>query len=118
MLRLAAVTRADVPDACAGLGALLDAVDPPDVVVCDVSALGGDLVALEALARLGLTARRRGCRLRLRNPSRRLQELIAFCGLGDVLPCEPSVGRRRGEPEEREQALGVEERVDRHDPPP
>ncbi len=116
-MRLAPIAPADVPTACAGLRALLDAVDP-DVVVCDVSALGGDLVAIEALARLGLTARRRGCRLRLRNPSRRLQELIAFCGLGGVLPCEPSVGGRRGEPEEREQALGVEERVDRHDPPP
>ena len=117
VLRLAAITRADVPAACAGLGALLDAVDP-DVVVCDVRALAGDLVAVEALARLALTARRHGCRLRLRNPSHRLEQIIAFCGLGDVLPSEPSVGRRRGEAEEREQALGVEERVDRDDPPP
>ena len=115
-MRLAAITRADVPTACAALRALLDAVGP-DVVVCDVSALGDDLVAVEALARLGLTARRRGCRLRLRNPSRGLEELIAFCGLDDVLPCERSVGRRGGKAEEGEEALGVEERVDRDDPP-
>jgi ABC-type transporter Mla MlaB component len=117
VVRLAAITRADVPAACADLRAVLDAIGA-DVVDCDVSALAADLVAIEALARLGLTARRHGCRLRLRSASRRLEELVALCGLDEVLPCEPLAGRRRGEPEEREQPLGVEERVDRDDPPP
>ena len=114
---LAAITRADLPGACTALRTALDAVEA-DVVVCDVSALAADLVAIEALARLGLAARRRGCRLRLHNPSRRLKELVALCGLSDVLPSESLARGPWRQAEEREQPRGVEERVDRHDPPP
>jgi hypothetical protein len=51
--------------------------------VLDVSALAPDLVTIDALARL-----RRRQPLRLRGVSKELRELIAFCGLGSVLPVE------------------------------
>jgi ABC-type transporter Mla MlaB component len=82
-------------------------------LVCDVTALTHpDAGTVEALARLQLTARRLGRRVRLRDPSRELRELLDLFGLIDVLRVEP--GRQ---PEEREQPLGVEERVEMGDPP-
>lgn len=116
---LAAMTLADVPVLCERLRALVGASDR-DVVVCDVRDLVPDLVAVEGLARLRLTARRLGCGLRLRGASRALEQLLAFCGLCDVLPVEGELGGIRWhgrQPEEREQPLGVEERVERCDPP-
>ena len=86
-MTLATITRADVPAACERLRALVGASDA-DVVVCDVGSLEADLVALEALARLRLTARRLGCGLRLRNASRALEQMVAFCGLCGVLALE------------------------------
>ena len=117
-MTVATIARADVPTACAGLRALVGASDA-DVVVCDVGALAADLVAIETLARLRLTARRLGCGLRLRGASRALEQLLAFCGLCDVLPVEDGLilGRNGGQPEQREQPLGVEERVEARDPP-
>jgi ABC-type transporter Mla MlaB component len=53
---------------------------------CDVAGVHPDAVAVEALARLQLAARRHGCQLRLRNASHELLELVDFMGLGDVLP--------------------------------
>jgi anti-anti-sigma regulatory factor len=118
---LAAVTRAEVPALCERLRALVGASDP-DVVVCDVRDLEPDLVAVEALARLRLTARRLGCGLRLRGPARALEQMLAFCGLCDVLPLGGELdgcGIRwhGGQPEEREQPRRVEERVEARDPP-
>ena len=81
-------------------------------IVCDVGAVAPDAAAVDALARLQLDARRRGLELRLRNASSELRDLLAFCGLGDVLGVE--VG---GQPEEREERLGVEEERDLGDPP-
>jgi anti-anti-sigma regulatory factor len=82
-------------------------------LVCDVAALTRpDAGTIEALARLQLTARRLGCRMWLRHPSPELAELLALCGLADVLRVEP-----QRQPEEREQPLRIEERVDRDDPP-
>src|SRR5688500_13378395 len=110
-MTLAAVTRADMPLVCERLRALVGASDP-DVVVCDVGDLEADLVAVEALAHLRLTARRLGCELRLRGSSRGLEQLLAFCGLCDVLPVEGELGGIRWhgrQPEEREPPCGVEE---------
>ena len=53
--------------------------------VCDVAGVAADAVAVDALARLQLAARRHGCRIRLEHASAELRELIAFMGLGDVL---------------------------------
>jgi anti-anti-sigma regulatory factor len=100
----------EIPALCDRVHAVLNAVDV-ELVVCDVGALVDiDLVTVQALARLKLTARRLGCRLCLRHASRELQELLAFVGLGDVL-LEPG-----GKAEEREQARGVEEEADPADP--
>jgi STAS domain len=59
---------------------------PARVIVCDVSGLAVTLDTIDALARLPLNARRRGCRLQLRNLDGALKELIALIGLGDALP--------------------------------
>jgi hypothetical protein len=82
------------------------------VVVCDVGALPADIVTVDALARLQLTARRLGRRMELRNGSPELDRLLAFVGLADVL----GLGGHCGQAEERVQPCAVEERVDRGDP--
>jgi len=69
-----------------------------------VSALDPHARAIDALARLQLSSRRVGCELRLQHASRELQELLAFVGLDEVLRLEAG-----GQPEEREQRVGVEE---------
>jgi hypothetical protein len=80
-------------------------------VVCDVRALAPDARSVDALARQARTARRNGCRLRLRDPSRELLQLLAFCGLAALR----SGLEAQREPEEGEHPLRVEERVDRRD---
>ena len=85
---------------------------PEAVVVCDVSGLRADIVTVDALARLQLTARRLGRRIELRGTPE-LARLLAFVGLADVLGLGP-----RRQPEEREQPRRVEERVDRGDAAP
>jgi ABC-type transporter Mla MlaB component len=75
------ITRADIPRLCAALLTLLAAGDV-ETVDCEVGArVRPDAVTVDALARLQLTARRLGCRLRLRHASSELRELIAFMGL-------------------------------------
>ena len=117
-MTLATIARADVAAVCERLRALVGACDA-DVVVCDVGALEADLVAIEALTRLRLTALRLGCGLRLRSASPALEQMVAFCGLCDVLPVETGLVLRRngGQPEQREQPLRFEERVEGRDPP-
>jgi ABC-type transporter Mla MlaB component len=102
----------------AELGALCDRVraldrDPSEAVVCDVRGLvAPDAGAIDALARLLLSARRAGRELQLRDPSPALCELIDFCGLAAVLRVEA-----RRQAEEGEQPLRVQERVEMGDPP-
>ncbi len=68
---------------------------PPDpdtsetIIVCDVGA-AADITAVHALACFAVTARRLGCQVQLRSPSRDLTELIELCGLTEVLPVAPS----------------------------
>jgi hypothetical protein len=83
----------------------------PTRIDCDVSSLPPDVAAVDALARLQLTARRAGLDLRLRHASRELQELLCFVGLGDALRVEMS-----GHAEQRKQRLGVEEERELDDP--
>ena len=81
-------------------------------VDCDVSHVRrADLVTVSALARAALNARRLGSPIRFTNASPALQELIAFVGLDDAL-----VGRPGRQAEEREERVGVEERVEPDDP--
>jgi hypothetical protein len=79
--------------------------------VCDVHAAGPDLATIDALARLHLAARRLGRELRVENAADELRELIVFVGLEGLLRLEP-----RGEAEEREQRLRVEEEGELGDP--
>jgi ABC-type transporter Mla MlaB component len=78
------IARADLPGLCERVGSLL-AAHGAGVAVCDVAGVRPDAVTVDALARLQLAARRHGCRVRLRNASRELLELVAFMGLRDVL---------------------------------
>jgi hypothetical protein len=83
------------------------------MIAVDVSAVPVDARSVEALARLQLLALRRGRRLRLRNASPQLLDLVSFMGLRDVLPVEDRRPERalaleaQGQPEEREDPLGV-----------
>ncbi len=79
------IGRADLPGLCARVCALLEE-SGTDVALCDVSGVDPDAVTVDALARLQLAARRHGCRVRLRNASDELLELLAFMALRDVLP--------------------------------
>ncbi|MET9253500.1 STAS domain-containing protein [Streptomyces sp. NPDC003717] len=74
------------------------------VVICDVGGLGPPgLRHVELLARLQLTARRAGGRIRLRDADPALYALLDLVGLRF---------EAEGEVEEREPALGVEEEVE------
>jgi ABC-type transporter Mla MlaB component len=82
-------------------------------VVCQVGALDPDAVTIDVLARVQLTARRQGRRIELEGVGVELRELLVFAGLGEVLPLVGASGvEPRGQPEEREQALGVQEEAD------
>jgi len=59
----------------------------PGTVLCDVHALAApDIAAVAVLARLTLVARRLRCDVQLVNASDDLRDLLAFAGLGGVLP--------------------------------
>ncbi|WP_078857319.1 STAS domain-containing protein [Streptomyces sp. NBRC 109706] len=101
------VRGADVPGLCDRLAAVVRASGALRVTV-DASALGGvGPEAVGALARLRLTAKRLGCGVRFVGVDERLVGLLGWLGLGQVV----------GEPEEGEEARGVEEAVDARDPP-
>ena len=97
------LARGDLPDLCDRLIRVL-VFSGAVVALCDVSALEADVVAIDALAQLQLTARRLGCRITLWHASAELLDLLAFAGLAEALGVE--AGR---EAEEREDPLGVEE---------
>ncbi|MFD9795057.1 STAS domain-containing protein [Streptomyces sp. NPDC059070] len=76
------LTPTDVPPLCASLRALYEA--GAREVVCDVGALvRADLTALEALARLHLTARRAGGHLSIRGATPGLRALLHLAGLAE-----------------------------------
>jgi ABC-type transporter Mla MlaB component len=79
------IAHADLPGLCDRVCALFEGSDA-DVALCEVSGVEPDAVTVDALARLQLAARRHGCTVRLRYASPELLELVAFMGLGDVLP--------------------------------
>ena len=78
------IVRTDLLRLCEKIGALLERTGA-EIALCDVSAVEPDAVSVDALARLQLAARRRGCEARLRGASRELLDLLAFTGLRDVL---------------------------------
>ncbi|MBK3546896.1 MULTISPECIES: STAS domain-containing protein [unclassified Streptomyces] len=88
------VSRAVVPDLCAELERALAgprgaALTPGAAVDCDVGGMiRPDLTAVEAVARLGLVARRAGHTLRLRRVPPELRSLLDLVGLADVVTLE------------------------------
>ncbi len=84
----------------------------PSRLVCDTSGLADpDVGTVGDLARLHVAAGRLDLDVVLQNASDALVELIAFVGLADVLRVEP-----RRQPEEREEAFGVEKERELDDP--
>jgi ABC-type transporter Mla MlaB component len=78
------IRRDDLPGLCSRVCVLLER-SAADVALCDVSGIAPDAVTVDALARLQLGARRRGCTVRLRNATAELRELVSFMGLTEVL---------------------------------
>jgi ABC-type transporter Mla MlaB component len=116
------IARDDIPALCERVHVLVESCDA-EPVQCDVGGLDEpDALTIDALARLQLTALRMGRRLGFRDACGELRDLVEFLGLGDVLPCDtpcadPSALEPGGQPEQREQALGVEEEADPRDRP-
>ena len=84
-LRISApVERAALPALFERTCALLEA-SHASILRCEVAGVCADAVAVDALARLALVARRRGCAVRLCGASEELLALVALLGLADVL---------------------------------
>jgi hypothetical protein len=101
---------------CDGARRLL-ATGRVDVVMYDVGAVvDPEVMVIEALARLQLTARRAGGSIGVRHASGTLRDLLDMVGLCDVIAlCDASPLGSHGQVKEGEQAR-VEERVERRDP--
>ncbi|MBA2427406.1 MAG: STAS domain-containing protein [Actinobacteria bacterium] len=109
----------DCSSLCRRVGLLLEGGDA-DLVVCDVGAVvAPDVIAIDALSRLQLTARRLGGRVQLYHAGSELRELLALMGLSETLPPYPGLPVEPGrEAEEWEETGGVEEEGDPCDPAP
>jgi hypothetical protein len=105
------IARADLPAICGDVAALLEATGA-DVALCDVEALPADAVAIDALARIQLAARRIGRQVVLHHAADDLRDLLGFVGLIGLLGIEPG-----GQAEQRKQGVGVEEERELNDPP-
>lgn len=106
------IARADIPALCERLAGLLRDSGAPSVN-CDLGSITKpDVVTVEALARLQLTARRLGRGIRFHRPPEALLGLVGLTGLGTVLGLD-----LQGQAEQREKPLGVEEIVDPDDLP-
>jgi hypothetical protein len=88
----------------------LVARDGMEVIVGRVDAREPDLALVDALARMQLNARRRGCSVCVRDATEELRLLVELVGLADVLWLEA-----RRKPEGLEQP-GVQEVVEPGDP--
>jgi ABC-type transporter Mla MlaB component len=78
------LARSDLPGLFERTCALLDGM-PSEVLLCELQGVASDAVAVDALARLALAARRQGCYVRLCGASPELRALVDFMGLSDVL---------------------------------
>jgi ABC-type transporter Mla MlaB component len=85
------LARSDLPGLYARTCSLLRQ-DEIDLVLCSVAGIAPDAVAVEALARLQLAARRCGAEVRLHRASPELLEVVEFMGLTEALPEEGPLG--------------------------
>ncbi|MFI6287141.1 STAS domain-containing protein [Streptomyces sp. NPDC051018] len=75
----------DVPRLCAELSVLLGGTEGPGEAVCDVGdMIAADLTAVDAIARLRLTAQRLGRDFRLRGAGPELRALLHLVGLSGL----------------------------------
>lgn len=79
----APLERSEVPGLVARTCALLEG-QRIAVIECSAAGVSADAAALEALARLALAAKRRGCALRLTEASDELLQLVRIVGLAEV----------------------------------
>jgi ABC-type transporter Mla MlaB component len=89
----APLRREDLPGLFARTCELL-AAQEPELLLVEVTEIAPDAVAVDALARLALAARRGGCAVTLRGASSQLLLLVEFIGLADVLRCEDAALER------------------------
>jgi STAS domain len=110
------IARAAVPALCERVRVLL-AAGVVEVITCEVGGLTEpDPDAVDALARLQLTARRLGRSIRLRHPRPELRDLLGLTGLCTELPCGAGLGLDpQGQTEQREE-VRIDEEVDPTDP--
>jgi ABC-type transporter Mla MlaB component len=111
------IDRSAIAGLCERTRVLLERSDA-DLVVCDVGALlDPDVVTVEALARLQLTARRMGRQVRILGACAELADLLTLSGLSEIVPPCPELPlESRGQVEQREPASGIEEERDPADP--
>ncbi|HWF32344.1 MAG TPA: hypothetical protein VG188_07290 [Solirubrobacteraceae bacterium] len=83
----APLQRVDLPGLFVRTCALLQ-LAVPQLLSVEVAQIEPDAVAVDALARLALAARRHGCTVQLRGASPQLELLIELVGLADALPSE------------------------------
>ncbi|MER7926505.1 MULTISPECIES: STAS domain-containing protein [unclassified Streptomyces] len=102
------VTPDEVAELCAEVRARLETTAGAGVVLVEIVGPGPPgLGAVDLLARLQLTARRSGGRIRLRSPAPALRALLDLVGLRFEV---------EGQVEQREPALGVQEEVEPGEP--
>ena len=99
LVMIGPIAREGIPAICERARVLLECCDAGRVA-CDVDALAEpDVVTIDGLARLQLTARRLGYRVELQRACGELEQLLLLTGLGDVLPCAgPGPGSSGVEP--------------------
>ena len=76
------IAREELPALCESFRV---AAEGRNEIICDIGGIGADLVAVDALARVALTAKRLGCTVRVRGASDELCRLAAFLGLDCVV---------------------------------
>ena len=107
----------DLPTLCAGVRTRIERIGATVVVIDLGAVVVPDAVTVDAMARLALTARRLGCEVQVRDVPPEVQELLALTGLDDVVAELGGLPRElEREPEEREDALHVEEEGELDDP--
>jgi hypothetical protein len=86
------------------------------VVVIDVTGLEAvDLETVDALARVALVVRRCGADARVVGAGLALDGLLRLCGLAEALGIDPVAVEPGRQPEQREEAGGVQEEGDAGD---
>jgi ABC-type transporter Mla MlaB component len=90
------LSRTDVAALCSEVAAVLAHARPGPLFLHLIGIEDPDLIVVDALARLQLTARRLGRTVVLRHACPQLRGLLFLCGLHDVLPVADDRPRQPG----------------------